>query len=354
MPVTNLDLKKCHPLYRLNNEATGNGGRPAHQLQPIMSGAPANVFPALFQVDIALGKSILRKLFVFNLNADNIALQYPEECIFTPPETVDAKVYTYFYIGTQDGTAADDIEATSEKYGAGVIVSQPTADSFVVDFLHIDLVSGGTNELIKVGKRIRPDKRTTYGGTGEFENPALIVDTITGVIGTQVSFTTTTDAQYTYEAGNILQTLPDLDAIQVKAEVESVDKSSFTTTAFDETAVIAYNKFCPRQVIALEVESATTFKAETDVLGWENSGSLLGGHLFSAAFEPVNTDENYNGVMITIPENTFGGTPVAGEIVYLTLKASCYAVWQRLEVLVGASPETKTIVTGSGGQSTSS
>lgn len=353
MPVTNLDLKKCHPLYRLNDEAAGNGGRPAHPLQPIMSGAPANVFPELFQVDLASGKSILRKLFVFNLNADNIALQYPEECIFTPPETVNAKVYTYFYIGTQDGTAADDVEATSEKYGAGVIVSHPAANSFVVDFLHLDLIPGGTNELIKVGKRIRPDKRTTYGGAGEFESPALIVDTITGTSGTQVSFTTTTDAQYTYSAGDILQTLPDLDAIQVKAEVESVDKTSLTTTTFDENAIIAYNKFCPRQIMAFEVESTTTFKVETDVLGWENSGSLLGGHLMSAAFEPVNTDPAYNGVMLTVPENTFGGTPVAGEIIYITLKASCYAVWQRLEVLAGASSETKTIVTGSGGQSVS-
>ncbi len=352
MPVTVADTKILHPQARLGDEAAGNGGRAAHPWQIVQSGAPGVVFQELFEGDLINGKSQLVKWLFANLNADNIALQFPEVCIFALPDTsVGAKNITYLYVGTQDGTAADDIESTSEKYGAGIVVAHPAPHQFTVQWFHEDLVYGGTNQVIENGKIIRLDQRGTYGGAGLYEK--LIVNSVPTVHDTtQTTFTTSADAVNTYEAGDLVQTLVDLDTVQVKAEIDEVVDTGLTTTTFDDSGIVVYNKYCPRCVVTFETETATTYKATIDVLGWESSGVLVSGQLISADFEPVNTDPEYNGIMFKVPANAFGGVPFVGDTCTVAFNQSALPVWQRLITLPGASSETKTITIGAGGQST--
>jgi hypothetical protein len=354
MSVQSTDLKIVLSSVRLvtGNEPT-NGGRMAWPWQITTSGAPGEIWPSLFQQQLTAGESLVTKIGLLCIPADNSELSYPEHCIFRPPQTVSIDTYTYWWVGNDTDTGADNNEATADKYGAGVLVAPAgvTAgnQSWTVDVLHADLASG-SNAIIKAGYKFRPDARSVYGGSGNNEILEVSTDAIS-VSGTQVSFTTTAGCSLSYSDGDIGQTFPEVNTA-LKATIENVDKTGLTggATTFDESNVEVYSNV-PSMDLTLTMEAgALTYSAANDVTGWPNSGSMGGNFSISADKVFVNADDNYLIDMIKIPANAFNGTLSAGDVVILTISPSVYNIWQRVEVLSGAQSGTRTITTGSGGQ----
>lgn len=354
MSVQSGDLKIVLSGTRLvTGEAPTNGGRMAWPWQITTSGTPGEIWPSLFQAQLTAGESLVTKIGLLSIPSDNSELAYPEHCIFRPPQTVSVDTYTYWWVGTDEDTGADNNEATADKYGAGVLVA-PTGitagnTTWTVDVLHTDLATGA-NAIIKAGYKFRPDARTTYGGSGNHEMLEVSTDAI-NVTGTEVSFTTTTGCALAYSDGDIGQTFPYVTT-PLKATLESVDKTGMTGGAatFDESGVEVYSNV-PRMELSLTVESgALTYSAETDVLGWPDSGSLGGNFSISSDKIFTNADDNYPLNMVKIPANAFNGTLTQGDLAILTISPSVYNIWQRVEVLPNSQSGTRSIITGSGGQ----
>ena len=358
--MTSSDLKIVLSSSRiLKGEDPANGGRIQHPYQRATSGAPGDIWPALLQSQLTAGESLVTKLGFLSIPADNSELAEPEHSFFDVlklSNVVDSNAYSYWWLGTQDDTGADNGESTADKYGVGTLVTEVVAgvtDSFEVEFYHAELVAealaGGDSAVIKTGYSGRLDARLTYGGTGNFEIIGPV--TVTGITAsTRVTFTTVAPATQSYSVGDKFSTLPIITEA-LKAKVNSIDKTGLTggASTFDDTGVEVYSN-TPRMNLSLEMVTATVYKATVDVPGWENSGVLGGNFSISADVLLVNTDPNYLLDMVKIPANAFNGTLTAGDLVILEIYPSLIPFWQRLQIRAGAASGTRSIVTGSGGQ----
>lgn len=356
MPISS-DLKHVLSLIRnLKDDDPANGGRIKHPFDIAVSGQPGSFWPAVFEQDLTAGIEYTLKHGLLSAPVDNSELAFP---VFSYFDTIllsgvpDTNSVAYWWVGTDEDTAATNNEATADKYGVGRIVAP---SGIAVNNTAWDLevysadVQSGAHAIIKVGYKIRIEARTTYGGSGSFET--LEVGAMTGTTGTSIQFTTTAGCVNTYADGDRISSYPEITTAQ-KAEVESIDKSGLTGGAatFDETGVEVYSNV-PRMVLTLTIEAgAVTYSASTDVVGWESSGSLGGSIPIGTDKLFSNTDPNYLLDMIKIPANAFNGTLVVGDTVALTISPSILNVWERLKIAAGASPGTRSKQTGSGGQS---
>ena len=355
MAVQPGDLSRVHAAVRLlTGDAPTNGGRASFPVQKFESGVPGSYWPATLQRELTAGKSMIQKHFLHCTPVDNSALADPKFYFFDllkKENVVDANTYSYFFLGTHDDTGANNGEATADKYGIGELKTEVTAGgtySFTLDFYHDELVdgalTGGDAAAIKTGYYVILEARDTAGGAGNFEVIGPI--TVTGLSGTEVTFTTAAPATLSYAIGARGCTLPTgLDDLQ--ATVNSVDKTGLSggASTFDETLVEVYSSI-PRMDLTLTVEAgALTYSAANDVTGWSSGGSMGGGISISADKLFANEDPSYVRDIIKIPANTFNGTIAAGDVVILYLYPSMLPVWQRVVIKPGAASGTAVIKT---------
>lgn len=355
MGVQASDLSRIHAEVRLlTGEEATNGGRAAFPVQKFESGVPGSYWPPTLQKELAAGKNMIQKHFLHCTPTDNSALADPKFYFFDllkKENVVDLNTYSYFFLGTHDDTGADNGESTADKYGIGALTAEVTGgstQSFTVDFYHTELVdealAGGDAAAIKTGYYGVLEARSTAGGTGNFEIIGPI--TVTGVSGTEVTFSTTSAATLSYSIGDRFCTLP-TGLADLQATVNSVDKTGLTggASTFDETGVEVYSSI-PRMDLTLEIEAgALTYSAENDVTGWSSGGSMGGGKSISADAIFTNEDPAYSRDIIKIPANSFNGTLTVGDLVILEIYPSMLPVWQRVVIKAGAASGTATIKT---------
>jgi hypothetical protein len=353
MPVISSDIKLLLAADRTQTSAAG--GRPAWPAQIAVSGQSGAVWSALFSPELTAGVEKKQKLFFANLNAGNLSWQYPELGFFRPPAVSSVKYLSYFFVGTQDGTATDDDESAADYYSVGKLTAPSSASignqNWTVDVFATEFLPAGARPIIRAGDLIRIDARATVAGTGN--NEVLEVDTITGTSGTTVSFTTTAGCLFAYTGDVYVQTLP-AGLSDLAASVLSVDKSGLSggASTFNATGIVAYNATCPRQSVTLTIETgATTFSASTDIAGWPGGGSMGGNNPIGSAFSPVNTDPAMSGIMFTVPAGAFNGSLTVGDSVVIEFGGALLPFWQRIIVLPAADSGTKTITLEARGQS---
>ena len=355
MAVQSTDLSRIHAAVRLlTGDAPTNGGRAAFPVQKFESGVPGSYWPATLQRELTAGKNMLQKHFLHCTPTDNSALADPKFHFFDllkRENIVDTDRYSYFFLGTQDDTGADNGESTADKYGIGELKTEVVAGStysFTVDFYHTELVAeafaGGDSAAIKTGYYGILDARSTAEDGNNFEIIGPI--TVTGVSGTEVTFTTASSATLSFAAGDRFCTLPTgLDDLQ--ATVNSVDKTGLSggASTFDDTLVEVYSSI-PRMDLTLTIEAgAATYSAANDVTGWSSGGSMGGGKSISADVTFANEDPSYVRDIIKIPANTFNGTLTADDVVILEIYPSVLPIWQRVVIKAGAASGTAVIKT---------
>ena len=355
MAVQASDLSRIHAAERiLTGDAPTNGGRAAFPVQKFESGVPGSYWPATLQRELTAGKNMLQKHFLYCTPVDNSALADPKFYFFDllkKENVIDTNTYSYFFMGTHDDTGADNGEATADKYGIGSLATEVVAgstQSFTVDFYHTELVdqalAGGDAAAIKTGYSGMLEARATSGSTGNFEIIGPI--TVTGVSGTEVTFTIASAATLSFAIGDRFCTLPTgLDDLQ--ATVNSVDKTGIQDEAgaFDQDLVEVYSSI-PRMDLILTMEAgAATYSAECDVTGWSNGGSMGGGYSVTADKLFTNEDPSYMRDIIKIPANTFNGTLTAGDVVIQEIYPSMIPIWQRVVIKAGAASGTAVITT---------
>lgn len=355
MAVQSGDLSRVHAAVRLlTGEAPTNGDRAAFPVQKFESGVPGSYWPATLQRELTAGKNMIQKHFLHCTPTDNSALADPKFYFFDllkRENVVDTDRYSYFFLGGHDDTGANNGEATADKYGIGELKTEVTAgvtQSFTLDFYHEELVAGaltgGDAAAIKTGYYVMLEARDTAGGAGNFEVIGPI--TVTGLSGTEVTFTTADPAELSYALGDRGCTLPNgLDDLQ--ARVNSVDKTGLTggASTFDETLVGVYSSV-PRMDLTLTIEAgAATYSAANDVTGWSSGGSMGGGKSISADVTFANEDPSYVRDIIKISANAFNGTLTDGDVVILEIYPSMLPIWQRVVVKPGAASGTAVIKT---------
>lgn len=355
MAVQPSDLSRVHSSIRLlTGDEPTNGGRAAFPVQKFESGVPGSYWPATLQRELTAGKNMIQKHFLHCTPSDNSPLADPKFYFFDllkKENVVDVDTYSYFFIGDHDNTGADNGESTADKYGVGELKTEVVAastQSFTVDFYHTDLVnqalSGGDDAVIKSGYYGVLEARITGGGAGNYEVIGPI--TVTGVSGTEVTFTVSSPATLSYAVGARFCTLP-TNIDDLEAKVNSVDKTGLTggDSTFYAVPVEVYSSI-PRMDLTLEIEAgALTYSAVCDVVGWSSGGSMGGGHSISADVIFTNEDPSYVRDIIKIPANSFNGTLTAGDVVVLEIYPSMLPIWQRVVINPGAASGTITVKT---------
>ncbi len=314
------------------DDSTSNGGKLDNNNQ-VITGVVNNVWPSVFRAERLVGSEKYRKTFLKVQNDDDLTLYFPQVWldIITPGDDW----VTFFLAGQTD--IQSSINGSEDHYGCAVLDADITGgnvtSTFDVDVEHLDLVTGGDDEIFRDGDTIRiTDKVDPTSGTGNEElhvisgdptnTDTVVTITIVGTIANAFTVASNTRVMSVYEPSDV---------------VSSWDNWAETckgTGTYDEGTtgnVVADNIGSIEETYTLTFTDATHFtvkNAAAETIGTGDTGTN---------FIPINDDNSKP--LITILAAGWSGvwdeTGTADNIVFKTHPA-IIPIWQKRTVPAGA------------------
>jgi hypothetical protein len=314
MPISPSELR----FYRSSTVSDGaaNGGRMSGV--EAISGALANVFPAVGSDERTAGSTKYRKLFAKVANDDDIALQYA--MIFIDKNTPgDDRIY--FTPGTQVDTQGD-LTGSEKRYSAGTL-----ADNVSPGAASISVLWELPDTIPEDGDLLRITDRADVASPGN-EEFVRIAGGPTGSSG-EYTITLATALQNGYSAADtrVAQVLEPLDPNepgsaelqnQVKPIVTDLDVTS-TAGTVDPQYLHADSVGSIEQLFTLTWTGATAFDIAGDTVGAVGSGNVSGG----AAPNNAALGKPY----FNLEAAALGGTWQSGDVIVFATHPAAVPLW---------------------------
>jgi len=297
-----------------------NGGRMSKVA--ITDNASQSMMPNWSATQMSSGATRYRKLFVHNVNDDDLTLADARIHLLSPTPAADRLT---LFAGTQTDTQFAISSPT--EYGAGTLQVAAAAGATCLtvsleDDSQTIFRTSDTIFLATLSSTEDNDEHRTVTQSEYHENVTVSQS------GSVVTITLADGDMLTaaYAAGDTVASVLPLG--DIVAAIGAVSKVTSAGT-LDTTAVTSDNIGSINQTVTLTFTSATAFTAVSDVKGSLGTGSI------SSAFAPSNSD--FTKPYLTIATSAWGGTWAAGETVTIPITPAAAAFWLKNVVEAGAA-----------------
>lgn len=312
-------------LYRSQtvSDSGGNGGRMS--AVEVVSGAMANLFPAVDQADRDAGNTKYRKFFMKVANDADLTLFSPK--VFFDRYTLGDDAI-YFFPATQIDIQSD-LSGSERLYGAGKLNVNAANGATSIAVLMEDQAL----HAIQDGDTIRISNKTSVTDTGDEE--FLVVDgTVTHVSNViTIPLASALQNDYlaadtrvcsVYEPANLVGAIDDLDVTSSAGEVDIAEILPDSIGGIQQTWTLTFT-------------GATAYNIVGDTVGAVGAGSTGGGA------SPNNA--SFSKPYFVLPAIAFSGTFQAGDVLVFTTIPAAFAGWAKRIVPIGAATSSSNAAT---------
>lgn len=303
------------------DDSSDNGGRVTNTT--LVSGKVGVTFPLVFQAERIAGSQKWRKVFLANVNGDDLTLYYPKVWIH---DVTPGDDYVIMALGTQRDTQGT--KALTNYYGAGRLQSDVSVggQTLVVD-LEDNALKSGTYAIFRAGDLIRVHHESPSEVVQE-----MTIDTVTpdGSLPrvTITTVETLTDAHTVAQETKISSVLePD----QIEAWYENLVVTTAGDGDYDDTSypIMGYN------IGSKEITVTGTWSDATHATFVDDDGGSWGTwDTTSGDFSPTNPDTA--SALFTIYQAGLSGTFANGDTIVFDLHPSRCPIWEYRVVPAGA------------------
>lgn len=314
MPIVLAELKMYKSLT-VSDGSTNGGRMSANQ---VVSGALANLFPAVTDAERIAGSTKYRKAFLKVAHDGALTLYNGQVYMERPSPGEDA--FT-FWPATQTDTQAA-ITGSERRYGVGTLKTSVSAGASV---LVVEVEPGNTGIYVNADTCRVTDKTTLVdaGGNVEFRT----ISGVPSVAGNDVTITFSEPLTNAFLA-SVTRVMPVYAASDVIATLTNFVVTSAGSGDYTSASITLNGIGTIEQTWTLTFTSATNFGVVGDTVGALAGGTVGGG---SAPNNPDFTKPYY-----TMPAGGFSGVWASGDTIVDQSHPAAIPIWVRRVVPAGA------------------
>lgn len=314
MSILSTDLQTIRAAG-VSSDPAGNGGRPGTVLMP--QSAKNNAFPDVDDALLETGGSRWRKLFLVNLNAENLEGLSPEVLIDSPPTDGD---FALFCAGDWDEYESA-LTGNETIYSSALLSADAAAGATSIT---VTLGNAALAPMLSAGRRILISTRTLYwqttstAGAEEYCTCQSV-----SISGTQATITLSSPLTNAYATANKarISTVYQPGG-EVKPTITNWAESGSGHYDAASYPVLLNNRGTIRQNWTITYTSATAFELRGDTLG------LLGTYQTTADASPPNTNAYAGGQpYFVLPAGGHGAEHAAGDTITFRTYPAAIPIW---------------------------
>lgn len=298
MSVTTNDMQAFLSAEVSDDDPAANGGRPADGTMSLS--VKNNAYPDVTSVQRSAGARRRRKIFLANLNAENLSADAPMVIVDRPTVYGD---YAWFSPGDFDGRESD-LTGAEPIYGAADFAADAASGATTISLAleHAELAA-----MLEVGREIllsnKADFENMTSSVGVEELRVIADVSVSGLIAT-VTLSAPLEHDFTVEAGARASVVYRPPAQQARVTDWSGGGAS---------PVVLSNRGTIRQRWTISFTSATTYELAGDTVGG------LGTFQVAAQAAPVNPAAWASGApYLTIPADSLTGHTSGDAVTFYT------------------------------------